>query len=245
MEQGFTPQFAVVLILEGQLSYRDQHQAYEIVAGQGFQRWPQWQHEVLYSSDCQTCYAALPAGHAMSIREVYPALFEQALLKPKDPDRLFSLHQRLHQEVFAKQESSPLQRLHACQKWIFAVLLDQEPSVFKNDTLPWLKTAVHILQSEEHFDASLQDIARLIKIPYHSFRIQFKRATGISPREFRINWRMERAKEWLDSGARVSEVADRCHYKDIYTFSHRFKQFTGCSPKQWKERLTLAPTEEL
>ena len=49
--------------------------------------------------------------------------------------------------------------------------------------------------------------------------------------------RIDRAKELLgDSGARVQEVSDAVGFLDVAHFSRIFKNYVGCSPKEYRMR---------
>ena len=84
-----------------------------------------------------------------------------------------------------------------------------------------------------HWDTSfsLQEAAREACLsPYH-FHRTFKAAFGCSPmRWFRLR-KLEKARELLQDGQlSVSEVAYRCGYLDLATFSKAFKREWGVSP---------------
>jgi two-component system response regulator YesN len=47
--------------------------------------------------------------------------------------------------------------------------------------------------------------------------------------------RIEKAKEQLVlSGDRIVEIAEACGYRDVYYFSHCFKKYEGCSPREYR-----------
>ena len=47
---------------------------------------------------------------------------------------------------------------------------------------------------------------------------------------------MEKAQELLRyTGDRIAEVAGACGYRDVYYFSHSFKEYMGISPKRFRE----------
>lgn len=62
----------------------------------------------------------------------------------------------------------------------------------------------------------------------------FKDSSGISLQEYIIQIRMERAKELLDQGIKVSEAAAAVGYESLPIFSRAFKRKTGMSPKQYQ-----------
>jgi AraC-like DNA-binding protein len=72
--------------------------------------------------------------------------------------------------------------------------------------------------------------------PAHFSRV-FKSVTGQSPRDFLIGARLSQARHLLsESNLSVGEIADRLDYADLFFFSRQFKQKTGLSPLQYRNR---------
>jgi len=84
----------------------------------------------------------------------------------------------------------------------------------------------------------LADIAASVHLSPGHFRALFKEATGRSPIEFLIRYRVDQAKRMLlHSGMTVGEIAEEVGYPDIHYFSRIFKQVEGMSPLQFRESL--------
>ena len=69
-------------------------------------------------------------------------------------------------------------------------------------------------------------------------RAEFKKQTRMSPIDFLTKVRIEHAKKLFEiygDGLSVSQVAEACGFNDSVYFSRRFKQFTGISPKQYRD----------
>lgn len=66
----------------------------------------------------------------------------------------------------------------------------------------------------------------------------FKKALGISPKEYLIDYRMKRAKEFLaDRDLPIGHIAYSVGYQDQLTFSKMFKLKTGLSPSAYRDQL--------
>ena len=71
-------------------------------------------------------------------------------------------------------------------------------------------------------------------LSYDRFRFIFKQELGVSPGIYRINKKMERARELLTSRKyKVYQVAKMLGYPDAYSFSKQFSRFVGVSPKNY------------
>jgi AraC-like DNA-binding protein len=63
----------------------------------------------------------------------------------------------------------------------------------------------------------------------------FKEHTGLSPYQYHLQLKIQRAKEMLhDSGLAVKQIAGILGFQDLYHFSKIFKRKTGVSPLKWR-----------
>lgn len=92
---------------------------------------------------------------------------------------------------------------------------------------------------EENFSSEMtnQQLAELCHISEEHFRKQFKKAYGISPRQYIINLRIEKAKRLLSEGVlKISAVSEKCGFSNPYHFCRLFKQKTGLTPSEYMKR---------
>lgn len=91
---------------------------------------------------------------------------------------------------------------------------------------------------EEHMsdDVDIQALAKSLNMSYRNFRRVFKQKTGMAPKQYHMQLRINRAKELLeDQDNRVNEVALRVGFGDQLYFSRMFRKYTGVSPSQWRD----------
>ena len=80
----------------------------------------------------------------------------------------------------------------------------------------------------------VKDLLENYPISYDRFRFIFKQEIGISPGVYRINKKLEKARELLTSKQyKVYQVAEMLGYPDAYSFSKQFSRFVGISPKDY------------
>ena len=92
-----------------------------------------------------------------------------------------------------------------------------------------------------HRAAWFHALAEMIGSSPRSLSRKFKQATGYSPIDYLIQFRLFKAKEMLlHTDATLDEIAAGIGYPDGYYFGCMFKKHTGLSPLQFKEK-TSAP----
>ncbi len=80
----------------------------------------------------------------------------------------------------------------------------------------------------------LDFLAQKFYINKYSLCQNFKRVTGISPNQYIINYRIERAKEMLIRGDNVEKVCMQAGFNNLSHFSRTFKNKVGMSPKKFQ-----------
>ncbi len=85
-------------------------------------------------------------------------------------------------------------------------------------------------------DISMPMIAERLHISYTTFRRQFKTITGLSPSQYFINIRIQRAKEMLlGTNASIKEIAMVLQFESPEYFATFFKKKTGMSPLEFRK----------
>ena len=90
---------------------------------------------------------------------------------------------------------------------------------------------------EQHFkeDMTVEDIARNIGLNRSYFGKVFRDAMGVSPQQFLIGYRIEKACELLKlSTLSVGEIGKEVGYPNQLHFSRAFKNACGVSPRAWR-----------
>ena len=100
-----------------------------------------------------------------------------------------------------------------------------------NNVLEFINMNYH-----EHFTNEI--LASKTKYGTSHFRKLFTEIVGISPLQYVIKVKMEKAKELLYSDAnKISEIAELVGFDNIYYFSNVFRKYYGLSPTDYKKRL--------
>lgn len=84
-------------------------------------------------------------------------------------------------------------------------------------------------------DIKLTDLAQLLGMSQSHFSHLFKQSMGISPHQYLLQQRVERAKQLLKQTERsVIEIALACGFDSHSHLSKQFRQFTGMTPKAYR-----------
>jgi len=100
-----------------------------------------------------------------------------------------------------------------------------------------ISKAKFLLQESIENPINLETMVKELPMGYSSFRKTFKALTGISPNQYHLELRLEKAKELLTStNLTVNEVAYQTGFSSIFYFSRLFKNKNGLPPKAFREQ---------
>jgi transcriptional regulator GlxA family with amidase domain len=95
---------------------------------------------------------------------------------------------------------------------------------------------------EEHHTepVSIQELAQVANLEKRTFMRRFKRATGDSPLQYVQQLRISSAKHLLEStNQSFAEITWQLGYQDVSSFQRLFKQVTGLSPGDYRNKFSL------
>ncbi|MUL36011.1 helix-turn-helix domain-containing protein [Gloeocapsopsis dulcis] len=81
-------------------------------------------------------------------------------------------------------------------------------------------------------DLGLAELAAVVQMSPHYFCHLFKQATGLSPHQYVIRCRVERAKALLLQGEAIADVAYKVGFANQSHLNRHFKRLIGVTPKQ-------------
>ena len=112
---------------------------------------------------------------------------------------------------------------------LFSLLMSR-----KKSTPDYVEMALSCIHSEYMNNINIEQLASRLNLDRSYFYTIFKRKTGISPKQYLFNYRMNMAASLLlDMKVSVSVAAYSVGYSDIYNFSKMFKRHFGISPKNY------------
>ena len=117
---------------------------------------------------------------------------------------------------------------------------EQLKDVHDTEKLPHIKRTITYINDNYASKIKINELADHVGVNRSYLASSFKKATGYSPKEYLLTLRMEKAKSLLEkTDMLVNAVANSVGYTDQLAFSRMFKEYTGISPKAFREEHKL------
>lgn len=103
---------------------------------------------------------------------------------------------------------------------------------------PVLRTAVEFMQNNIGMpDISNKLLSEKAGISEVYFRKLFKECYGISPGQYLLKIKIDKAKQLLKTGTlTITEISAKCGYSNVYHFCEIFKKKTGMTPTEYRKK---------
>lgn len=123
----------------------------------------------------------------------------------------------------------------------FAVLTEeyekkhQDKENLDTSAYAYISQAMDYMKYHFSENISISEVSVHIGINRSYLSFKFKQITGVTPRQYLMDLRINNAKVLLkQSKDSIKNIANRVGYKDSLTFSRAFRQAVGISPKQYR-----------
>lgn len=230
--------FALIYVIRGQGGFTDRYgRDFRLNPGDAFHRQPGMSHSSRVESDCGYVELFIRLD-----RKFYQALTAMGVWCDDIPVWRCGLNRSWIEKVWRFKN---LLRSEAALDGSRALLLAFElilelrtlagvgPAMLPPD--PRIDQAIRILRDEHGWRLPIASVAKKVGMSKERFRKVFRDMIGISPGQYGIRCRIDRARALLSDGTlTVSEVASQLGYPDIFSFAKQFKQITGLSPGKYR-----------
>ncbi len=114
--------------------------------------------------------------------------------------------------------------------------LDIKRKVIFNSKEEYVKNAVGYIEKNFSGKLSISEVVKYVGLNRSYFGVIFKEIMGISPIDYLVNYRIDRAKKYLsDDSMSVGDVARSVGYDDTLAFSKIFKRKVKMSPREYQK----------
>ena len=116
---------------------------------------------------------------------------------------------------------------------IFKRLHLQEQNQYSKNVIQMLE----YIHTNFHKNIALQDIAEAVQLSEGHARKCFKQEVGVTVVDYLTNYRIDRAKEMIRNGERITRVYEKAGFASSQYFSYVFKKNEGISPSEFGRHL--------
>ena len=102
----------------------------------------------------------------------------------------------------------------------------------------YIEKSIEFINNNFANNIKVTDIANYVGLNRSYLSSLFKKSLNVSPQEFLLSVRMNKAYELLKKlELSIGDISRSVGYIDPLTFSKTFKKYSGYSPKQYRENL--------
>jgi YesN/AraC family two-component response regulator len=99
----------------------------------------------------------------------------------------------------------------------------------------YVREALSFIEQHYNEEIGVEDIAAFCNFDRSYLGKVFKSVLDTSPREFLIQYRINKACELMKiTDCSIGEICDMVGYQNQFNFSRVFKQIMGKSPREWR-----------
>lgn len=160
-------------------------------------------------------------------------------------EKIESLHRCIEEMLKAHQlsQANELKRNGLLMMFLSTLIQEYEskaPSPVKKNMYQssvYVRHAMEYIWYNYNQKIKISDLADYIGVNRSYLASSFKKMVGCSPQEYLLNFRMEKAKGFLNNtNMQIREVAEAVGYSDQLAFSKMFRMYYGVSPKNFREQ---------
>ncbi len=224
---------SLVLVTGGRMTHRSTNGSCEIDEGELFLVLPN-EHEELIIPDGSVTYLFVDFTTAKPLDP--DALGLPLVFHTDKPGEYRALLGRLYEAWTSRQPGY----LAHCAGLICEILsrMTFEQASRTTRTRRYQKIVPAVAKIEREFAKPLdrQALAEICGVSESTLSRLFLETTGRTPMRYLSDVRIAFAKNELSRGApNIGELAERCGFSDIYSFSHAFKRAVGVTPSDWAD----------
>jgi AraC family transcriptional regulator, arabinose operon regulatory protein len=145
--------------------------------------------------------------------------------------------EKVFDSLLSRMDCTTLQSNFECMSLIYNLLsLMTNPSLALESNDDYIEQAINYIQYTYDKPITSKDIANHLSIDRGYFSKLFKEKTGITPTQWILNVRMEKATHFLiNSDLSIKEIAHSVGIFDQLYFSRLFVKMYGLCPKMYRE----------
>lgn len=231
--------YVIHVVTGGKGIYRTGGREYRISAGQMFVIYPG--EETIYQADSQNPWSYMWIGFCGFNAA---AIVEKIGFRKNDPvitlDNVYEIGVAIDRMLDAKQLTpvNELKRMAALYDALALMMQNTKcsGSEVNHSEISYVSMAIKLIAESYNTNIKISEIADKVGINRSYFSNIFKREMKISPQEFLINFRLEKAAQMLrETNDSIGSIAAAVGYSDALAFSKAFKHKYTVSPREFRQ----------
>lgn len=237
------PQYLIHYIIDGEGFYTVNGTTYKLKKNQGFLIWPNI--VTYYEADKDNPWTYMWVGFNGVKAQAY---LNYANINSNNPIFEYSKDDSLKDYISEMLKLKEMNyanelKLEGLLYFFMSALAESRKEVFTENiykiTELYLEKSIEFIENNYLNNIKINNIADYIGINRSYLTNIFKKHINMSPQEFLINYRIDKACTLLKTtDLSIKTVARSIGYADPLAFSKAFKKVTGMSPKNYKESST-------
>jgi AraC-like DNA-binding protein len=156
--------------------------------------------------------------------------------KPANPNAYLHLFREVVQRWQRKEILYKLKCQSILAEIMHLLILEIVQERSDHHLMDKIRPAVEIMERQYTESLSIETLADRCALSTSHFRRLFRKAYGLSPQQYLLNLRINKAKDLIRSQLyTMTEVAERSGFANIYYFSRTFRQATGVPPTEYSK----------
>lgn len=234
---GIKETFTIYLVLEGQGKAFVDQTTYKLRKGDLLFVKPDQIHQLDLFGDDSFIYCYLSFDDTID-----KLLFETLAFDLQDIKVDVTSFQQIMNLLFKEQNNDHLTALKTWRNNLLAKLFIQElylqkEQLYKVDRTNKIALIKDYIHTHYYEDLTVEGISNTFDLNRSYFCRLFKEVTGVAPKEYLLEYKIEKATTFLHNpNLSVEQVSQSVGYLDVFNFSKMYKKKTGLSPQEYRKK---------
>lgn len=146
---------------------------------------------------------------------------------------------QLFQDIIRELQTQSNAYLELCSAYLLQMMGLFSRKYYTTHTDRTVETAVRLIHDSLRTNISNEKLAEACGYSKYHFIRLFKKATGVTPAEYRNRLRIENACRLMENTSdSFTEIAEALGFSDSSYFTKIFKKYKGCSPQSYRKQLS-------
>jgi AraC-like DNA-binding protein len=173
------------------------------------------------------------AAYSLMIRRFFPA--DKLIIDIGFNEELVKLFNRAIDVVKNGLKSSQVYLSGMLFHMLGLIISESKNKTLEKRQIQQIEQGKILFNENIYTDIKIEDVAAKLNLSYTSFRMNFKKVTGIAPAKYFTDLKINKAKQLLlETPHSIKEISFMLQFSSIEHFSTLFKKITGMTPKDFR-----------